>query len=216
MEKAKLVKADSKTEGKTFDVSSMSMDEILKLQAELNTKKSEIEKAMTAKFETVFSQVTDLLLGQGISLTAKQIEGARSILSPTSGALNAGALVSFSQAFVSAGMGNIQDMLSKMGMGNIPGMGNFPGFSGGVPKGGKMSMNALQSQLQKTMKMAKMQENLKLQKQKKTEEMQPQMTKEEMLKQEERARKAMAELLQDEENHMNSSSKKQKKNKFLT
>lgn len=111
------------------------------------------------------------------------------------------------------GMGNIQDMLSKMGMGNIPGMGNFPGFSGGVPKGGKMSMNALQSQLQKTMKMAKMQENLKQQKQKKTEEMQPQMTKEEMLKQEERARKAMAELLQDEENHMNSSFKKQKKNK---
>ena len=48
------------------------------------------------------------------------------------------------------GMGNIQSMLSKMGMGNMAGMG-----------GGKMNMGAMQSQLNKNMKNAQMRERMK-------------------------------------------------------
>jgi hypothetical protein len=44
------------------------------------------------------------------------------------------------------GMGNIQSMLSKMGMGNL---------------GGKVNMNAMQSQLHKNMKNAQMKERMK-------------------------------------------------------
>jgi hypothetical protein len=46
------------------------------------------------------------------------------------------------------GMGNIQSMLSKMGMGNMAG-------------GGKMNMGAMQSQLNKNMKNAQMRERMK-------------------------------------------------------
>jgi hypothetical protein len=49
------------------------------------------------------------------------------------------------------GMGDIQGMLSKMGLG---------GFGGGMG-GGKMNMNAMQSQLQRNMKMARMKERMK-------------------------------------------------------
>ena len=48
------------------------------------------------------------------------------------------------------GMGNIQSMLSKMGMGNMAGM-----------AGGKMNMGAMQSQLNKNMKTAQMRERMK-------------------------------------------------------
>ena len=49
------------------------------------------------------------------------------------------------------GMGNIQSMLSKMGMGNMAGMAG----------GGKMNMGAMQSQLNKNMKSAQMRERRK-------------------------------------------------------
>jgi len=51
------------------------------------------------------------------------------------------------------GMGNIQSMLNKMGMGNMANMG-----AGG---GGKMNMGAMQSQLNKNMKSAQMRERMK-------------------------------------------------------
>ena len=45
------------------------------------------------------------------------------------------------------GMGNMHDMLNKMG---IP-----------IPKGGKMNMNAMDAQMQKNLKMAQMKERMR-------------------------------------------------------
>jgi hypothetical protein len=52
------------------------------------------------------------------------------------------------------GMSNLTDMLNKMGMG---GMGNMGGMGGG---GGKMNFGAMQSQLQRNMKVTKMKERM--------------------------------------------------------
>ena len=51
------------------------------------------------------------------------------------------------------GMNNLTDMLNKMGMGNMGG--NMKGNSGG-----KMNFGAMQSQLQRNMKMSKMKERM--------------------------------------------------------
>lgn len=111
------------------------------------------------------------------------------------------------------GLGNIQDMLSKMGMGNL---GNMAGFSGGIPKGGKLNMNALQSQLQRTMRMAQRQENFKQKietRQQGIQEQEKQLTSEEIKQHEERAKKAMMELLSEEKSSETKSKKKDKKHK---
>jgi hypothetical protein len=52
------------------------------------------------------------------------------------------------------GMNNLTDMLNKMGMGNMGG-GNMKGNAGG-----KMNFGAMQSQLQRNMKMSKMKERM--------------------------------------------------------
>ena len=66
------------------------------------------------------------------------------------------------------GMGDIQSMLSKMGMGGAAGSG-----------GGKMNMNAMQSQLKRNMKMAQMKERMKS----KAESQQQQVQQQQELKQ---------------------------------
>ena len=55
------------------------------------------------------------------------------------------------------GMSNLTDMLNKMGMGGMGGMGNMGGMGGG---GGKMNFGAMQSQLQRNMKVTKMKERM--------------------------------------------------------
>ena len=58
------------------------------------------------------------------------------------------------------GMKDIQSMLSKMGMGNMSNMSNM-GNMGNMGKMGKMNVNAMESKLNKQMKMAKMRERCK-------------------------------------------------------
>jgi len=52
------------------------------------------------------------------------------------------------------GMGNIQSMLSKMGMGDLSGLGNLAGMNG------KVNMGAMQANLDQKMKMAKTKERI--------------------------------------------------------
>jgi hypothetical protein len=53
------------------------------------------------------------------------------------------------------GMGNIQSMLSKMGMGDLGNLGNLGGL------GGKVNVGAMESQLNKSMKLAKTKERIR-------------------------------------------------------
>ena len=69
------------------------------------------------------------------------------------------------------GMGDIQSLLSKMGLGGMAGMGGMGmggmggmagmGGMGGMGMGGKVDMNAMESQLNKNMKMMKTKERMK-------------------------------------------------------
>ena len=67
------------------------------------------------------------------------------------------------------GMGNIQDMLSKLGMG---GMGDIAGLAGmaGLGKNTKVNMNAMQQNLEKTVKQQAFKEKMKKKMEKKMED----------------------------------------------
>ena len=87
----------------TTDLSNLSMDDLLKIQAELETRKTELEKARSEKLTAVFPKVTELFVSNGISLSPVQIEAIKTIASgPTS--TNAGAFVATGKALYQAGL----------------------------------------------------------------------------------------------------------------
>ena len=91
-----------------MDLSKLTLDELLKVQAELETIKEQLNKARTEKFNAIFPKAIDLFLSNGVSLSSNQIEAIKGLIgSGPQGGI--GGFISISSALVSAGVSYVRE-----------------------------------------------------------------------------------------------------------